>query len=57
MVSRKGIEPSALVFSIVNCMPSSKELIWFRNSYLCADLVTTNVSSTYLSTDLGVMMY
>ena len=45
-VSRKGIEPSALVFSAVNCMPLSIELIWLKNSSLCVDLMTTNVSST-----------
>ena len=40
---RKGTEPSASVFSAVNCMPSSMELIWFRNSSLYADLMTTCV--------------
>ena len=32
-VSRRGIEPSALVFSAVNCMPSSMELICVKNSF------------------------
>ena len=29
-VSRKGIEPSTLVFWAVNCIPSSMELLWLR---------------------------
>ena len=52
-MSRKGIEPSALVFLAVNYMPLSMGLIWFRNS-LCAVLMTTNVSFTYLFHKLGV---
>ena len=35
-VSRKGIDPSALVFSAVNWMPSSMEFIWLKNSSLSA---------------------
>ena len=52
-VSRKNIESSALVFSAVNCMPSFMELMWSRNSFLFADVMTTNVSSTYLFHRLG----
>ena len=57
MVSRKGIELSALVFSAMNCMPSSMKLMWFRNP-LFTDLMTTKVSSAYLfHRPGGVMVY
>ena len=53
-VSRKGIEPSALVFSAVNWIPSSMELIYVKNSSLWTDFMTTKASSTNLFHRLGV---
>ena len=54
MVSKKDIEPSGLVFSAVNFLHSSMELIWLRNSSLCVDLMTTKVSSPNLFHRPGV---
>ena len=47
-VSRKAKEPLVLMFSMVNCIPSSMELICVKNSSLWADFMTTMVSSTNL---------
>ena len=52
-VSKKDMEPSALVFSAVNWMPSSKELMCCRNLSLCTALMTTKASSTNLIHRLG----
>ena len=46
--SRKGMNPSALVFSAVNWMPSSMELMWLKNSSLYTVFMTAKVSSTDL---------
>ena len=47
-VSKKGIDPSALVVSAVNLMFGSSEFIWWKNSSLCCSSWMTKVSSTYL---------
>ena len=47
-VSRKGIDPSALVFSTVNCIFSSMAFMCWRNSSLCSVSKMTKVSSTNL---------
>ena len=52
-VSRKSMEPSALVFSAVNWIPSSIEFICVKISSLWADFMTTKVSSTNLFQRLG----
>ena len=52
-VSKKDIGPSAFVFSAVNCMPSSVELICLRNSSLCVDLIKQKCHQQIFSTDLG----
>ena len=52
-VSKKGIDPSALVVSAVNLMFGSKELICWRNSSWCCSSWMTKVSSTYLFHRLG----
>ena len=48
-MSRNGIEPSCLVFSTLNWMLVSTELMCFRNSLLWIVFCTTKVSSTCLS--------
>ena len=48
LVSRKGMDPSALVVSAVNFIFSSIELMWLKNSSLCCASKMTKVSSTNL---------
>ena len=52
-VSRKGRDPSALVFSAVNWIFSSILFKCWKNSSLCAVFWMTKVSSTYLFQRLG----
>ena len=53
---QKGHRTICLVFSTVNCMPSSMELMCLRNSSLCVDLMTKNFHQQIFSTDLrGVL--
>ena len=52
-MSKKGMDPSSLASSTVNCMALSTGLIWCRNSSLCAWSCITQVSSTYLLQNLG----
>ena len=52
-VSRKGNDPSALVFSAVNCIFSSIPFICWKNSSLCVVSRMTKVSSTNLFQRLG----
>ena len=47
-ISKKGMEPTGLESSPVNCIHWSMELICSRKLHLYADLMTTKVSSTYL---------
>ena len=47
-VSRKGMEPTGLVSSVVNCVKGLMELMYFRNLSLCTVFCMTKVSSTYL---------
>ena len=47
-VSRKGIDPSTLVFSTVHCIFSSMAFICWKNSPLCSVSKMTKVSSTNL---------
>ena len=53
-VSKKCMEPSALVFSAVNWKPLSMELMCCRNSSLFTDLMRTRCHQLISSTDLGV---
>ena len=53
-MSRKSMESSILESSPVKCIHWSIKLICFRKLLLCADLMNTKVSSTYISTDLGL---
>ena len=48
-ISKKGMDPSSLWSSLVNCMCSAMELMCSKNSLLCDDLILVKVSSTYLS--------
>ena len=52
-VSRKGIDPSALVVSAVNLMLGSIEFKCWKNSSLYCSSCMTKVSSTYLFHRLG----
>ena len=52
-MSKKGIDPSALVVSAVNLMFGSSEFMWWKNSSLCCSSRMTKVSSTYLFHRLG----
>ena len=52
-MSRKGMEPSAMVASSVNCMDWFMELMCSRNPLIHTVLISIKVSSTYLFTDLG----
>ena len=52
-VSRKGNDPSALVFSTVNCIFCSMPFICWKNSSLYVVSRMTNVSSTYLFQRVG----
>ena len=54
MVSKKGMAPSSLLFSTVNCMAGSTLLMCCRKSCLWIFFWMTNVSSTYLCQSLGV---
>ena len=52
-MSKKGIEPSCLCSSVVNCMAGSTEFMCCRNSSLLFCCKMTNVSSTNLFHHLG----
>ena len=51
--SKKGSVPSAYVSSAVNCIESSIEFIWWKNSSWWHFLMTKNVSSTNLFHRVG----
>ena len=53
-VSRKGMEPLSLRFSVVNWMWGSIELICWGNWWLCSNCWMMKVSSSYLLKNLGV---
>ena len=53
MVSRKHTEPSGCVFSTVNLMALSLELMYFMKFSLCSICCLTKVSSTYFFYNLG----
>ena len=53
-VSRKGMDPSALVVSAVNFIFSSMSLMWLKNSSLCSVSKMTKVLSTNLFHKCGV---
>ena len=52
-VSKKGMEPLSLGFSVVNWICGSMELICWRIFWLCSACWITKVSSTSLSQSLG----
>ena len=52
-MSRKGMDPSCLCSSVVNCMAESTEFMCCRNSSLLSCFKMTNVSSTNLFCHLG----
>ena len=53
IVSRKGMDPSALVSSTVNWMLWSTEVMWSRNSSLYVEMITIKILSTCLSHRCG----
>ena len=53
IVSRKGIDPSALASSVVNWMCGSMLLMCSRKLFFFAEFMTTQVSSTYFFQILG----
>ena len=54
MVYKKGMAPSSLLFSTVNCVAGLTLLMCCRKLFLFTDFWMTNVSSTYLHHKLGV---
>ena len=50
-VSKKGIDPSALVVSAVNLMLGSIEFKWWKNSSLCCSSIMTKCHQHIFSTD------
>ena len=53
MVSKKGMAPSSLLFSTVNCMARSTLLMCCRKFCLFSSFWVTKVSSTYWCHNLG----
>ena len=52
-VSRKGFDPSGLVFSVLNLIWGSMELMYSRNWFLCSVFWMKKMSSTSLLHKLG----
>ena len=48
-VSKKGIDPPSLRFSVVNCIYGSMEFMYWRDCWLCSACWMTKVSSTHIS--------